>query len=403
MATDPVRLTSLRPDGTASARLDDGTFLQVPGALPGDEVTWHPGRRRGRVQHAELDRVVTPSPDRIAPPCPHDAACGGCDLAPLRHPARGPLFGAMLASVFRQSDPVPVLTAPSPDGHRARISLRIQDGQLGYRGAGTHAFVPITTCRIARPEIQQVLPALQRVVATVSDPALDRVDVRSDGTGVAHVFHTTGPVRPGTFEQLAALGDVAHGRTVIAGDPTRWLPVGEHRLRASPEAFYQVHLEQNARLVDAVCRRILDVQPERVLDLYAGIGNFSIPLAASGVPVVAVEIGGAALKDLAASADRANVSGRVVTHATPAERYDVSREPFDAVVLDPPRAGAGIVLERVLALRPKRVVYVACQPTAAARDLHRHLGDYRLTEVFGVDLFPQTHHVEAVMVLDRPR
>lgn len=400
MPTDT--LTQLRPDGAGGTRRPDGTWLRIPGALPGETVHWERQSTQRKQVTGTLDQIQTPSPDRILPPCPWDAECGGCDLAHLAHTARAHHLGAMLTDLLRWPQQVEVLAAPSPIGHRARVSLNIEHGIVGYRTQGAHDLVAIDTCSIARPEIQRALPALRQAVAEADDPALDRVELRSDGASVAFAFQARSKARPPTLDRLSALGDVALNGRRLSGDPIRWIPVLGHRLRASPAAFYQVHLEQNERMVQAILDRILAVQPDRVLDLYAGIGNFSLPLAAAGVPTVAVESAGAALRDLQHTAQMLGVRDRVTAIEQRAERYDVASHPFDAAILDPPRAGAGAVLQRVLQLRPRRVILVACHPIAARADLQRHLGDYQLTEVFGVDLFPQTHHVEAVFVLDRP-
>ncbi|MCA9495269.1 MAG: class I SAM-dependent RNA methyltransferase, partial [Myxococcales bacterium] len=134
----------------------------------------------------------------------------------------------------------------------------------------------------------------------------------------------------------------------------------------------------------------------RVLDLYAGIGNLSLPLAARGLPVIAVEAPGPGSEDL-----RRNAAGLPAeVHARPVERFDASRSPFDALVLDPPRAGAPGVLPKVTLLRPRVIVLVSCFAASAARDL-AELKGYRAVSVRCFDLFPDTHHVETVVVLER--
>lgn len=397
-----TELTMLRHDGAGGARVEGGD-LRVPGGLPGDVVRWTAVERKGRTTTARLDAILTPSPDRRAPSCPWDAACGGCDLAALRPATRHAALAEHVARAFGLANPVPLHAAPADTDHRARITLTLARGAIGYRGARSHDLVEIGTCGIARPEIQAALPALREVVAQVADPALRQVELRSDGRRVVFAFRTEGALRDGTSDALAALGDVAVDGRARHGDPFLWIPVGARTLRASPGVFYQVHLEQNAVLVDRVVSAVRAVQAERVLDLYAGIGNLSLPLAAAGVPVVAVEQAGAAIRDLRTTAARDGLIDRVTAVAVDAARYDVATHPFDVAILDPPRAGAGEVFGRVVALRPRRIVYVACHAPSAARDVRAHAlpAGYRLTSVEAVDLFPPTHHVEAVVVLDR--
>jgi 23S rRNA (uracil1939-C5)-methyltransferase len=214
------------------------------------------------------------------------------------------------------------------------------------------------------------------------------------------------------FGREAAVAVALDGRPVtgdaVAGDPVLALEVraptgASARLRASPASFYQVNLEANALLVEYVVEATRGRDATRALDLYAGIGNLGIPLALCGVPVVAVEAPGPGARDLAANARAAAEAGaRVEAVAERVERFDPSRVPFDAVILDPPRAGAPGVLERVVRNRPRVVVYVSCFAPNAARDIGRILDRrYALAELRAFDLFPDTHHVEVVAVLER--
>ena len=162
----------------------------------------------------------------------------------------------------------------------------------------------------------------------------------------------------------------------------------------------------NERLVACVASKVLGLQAERVLDLYAGIGNLTLPVAATGVPVVAVEREGQATADLRAN-DRAWVANRskrasIEVVEASVERFDPSRVAFDVVVLDPPRAGAPGVLERLARQRPKGIVYVACDAVNAARDLRPLLkSGYHLASLECFDMFPETRHFETVAVMRR--
>jgi 23S rRNA (uracil1939-C5)-methyltransferase len=185
----------------------------------------------------------------------------------------------------------------------------------------------------------------------------------------------------------------------VAGVPTLTLEVDGVQLRASPRAFYQVNLEANGLLVAWVREQVLQRRPERVLDLYAGIGNLSLPLAARGVPVAAVESEGQAVADLRHTAQRWSHVSAIVQRV---ERFDPSREAFDVVLLDPPRAGAPGILPRVVRNRPRAIVYVSCHAPSAARDLRKIRGrGYELVATRCFDLFPDTHHLETVLVLER--
>ena len=371
-------LQFLHPDGRTGGKTDDGKVVWVRDGVVGDTLA---------------DGCAAPdSPHRRAPSCPVTDRCGGCDLDAWQPSARREALGAMVARAYRHEGELAVHPSPRDAGVRARLKLAIDGGRVGYRQARSHELVPIEACSIGRPELQPVIAHLDGI--TLPD-GLASVELRSDGTRVMLAFRQAGRQRVDLPELP---WPVALDGRAVQGDPTLWLEVLGHRLRVSPNSFYQVHLEQNQVLTALVRDAVAARSPERILDLYAGIGNLTVPLAATGVPVVAVELEGHATSDL-----RHNAEGLPITVRTGrVERFDPSTEPFDAVVLDPPRAGAGSVVDRVLRNRPRVMVHVACDPVAGARDVARaRKAGYRLVQLDCVDLFPQTHHVETVAVLER--
>jgi 23S rRNA (uracil1939-C5)-methyltransferase len=392
----------LLPDGAGAGPSPDGP-VEIPGALPGDRVRYELVDRRGRTLIGRLSEIVAPAPERRAPPCPHSARCGGCDLDALPPDAQREAKAGLIRHALRLPAPPPVRPSPRATGYRARIKLGVRGGEIGFFGARSHELVPIPTCGVARPELQAALPALAEAIRATGGTGISDVELRTDGDRAVVAATSAGDVPRAVRDALANLGDVALDGRRLAGDPNLSVPVGALRLRASPRSFFQINLELNAALVASVCRYIADIAPERTLDLYAGIGNFTLPLAlATGAPVLAVESVGQALEDLRASADALGLGARVACLAMPVERLDPSREPFDAVILDPPRAGAPGIVPKLLRNRPRRIVYVACHAPSAARDLKPALdAGYTITAVEGYDLFPDTHHVETVVVLDR--
>jgi 23S rRNA (uracil1939-C5)-methyltransferase len=398
---DIARVEWLLPDGRGGGPLGDGRVARIPGVVPGDVVRIRSVREGKRAVDAEVAELLTPSPDRRDPPCPHSAACGGCDLDGLLPDARATALVRMLGRTFGVApDEIGWTSSPSSGGRRARIKLAVEGGRLGYRAHRSHELVEIDVCRVARPEIA----ALHQRVADwlAADAArgegLASVELRSDGRRAVAAFSSRGQVPGDVVEQMADLGDVALDERRVGGEPTLTLSVAGLSLRASPGSFFQVDAAVNEALVAFARDAIVARGAERVLDLYAGIGNLGLPVAHTGVPLIAVEAPGSAIEDLRHNA-RAHGLG-VEVHAARVERLDPSRLAFDAVILDPPRAGAPGVLPRIVRNRPRTIVYVSCVPPNAARDVAKVPG-YRLAAVRAFDLFPDTHHVEAVAVLER--
>ena len=384
----------LLPEGDGGARTSDGV-LRLPGALPGERVRWRADGGKGSRQAGVVEAILSPSPLRRTPPCPFDAECGGCGLAHLAPEGRPEVLSGWARRAWRVPEGFPVgfVASPRASGHRARIKLTLDGGRVGYRREGSHALVPIDHCLAARPEVDAAIARLEGVPLA----GLATVEIRSDGARVVFAFTSAGRFDGAA---LAPLVDVAVDGKVFHGNPTLTLPGG---LRASPSSFYQVNLEVNARLVAHVRDAVLAAKAERVADLYAGIGNLTLPIAAAGVPVIAVEREGQATADLRFNAAAARLAN-VVTVERPVEAWDPSREAFDVVVLDPPRTGAPGVLTRVLRNRPRVIVTVSCHAPSSARDLEPALkAGYEIVSLDVFDLFPDTHHFESIVVARRKR
>lgn len=392
----------LDADGAGGALDERRRVLSIPGALPGDLVRWQPVDETARRVNGLLETVLTPSPARQVPTCPHDQACGGCDLSALRQASRHEHLARAVQRALQLDSPPPIVSTPDALGQRARIKLTVREGRVGYQGAGSHDLVEVERCEIAHPRLHEAHAALRQLVSAHPDPAFDTVELRTDGTAVVFAVRTQGRLAAATRAALPTLGNVVIDGDHAHGDTVLRLPHDGCELHASGESFFQVHLPLNLQLVRHVRDQIVAIAPERVVDLYAGIGNLGVPIARAGIPVVAVERDGTAVRDLEQNAVRLGLT-RLTVRRGAVEHIDLGREPFDAAVLDPPRKGAGEVLGRVLRNRPRRVVYVACQVTSAARDLRAVASaGYRISSVTCFDLFPQTHHIETVLTLDRP-
>lgn len=368
-----------------------GQVLFVRHALPEEvvEVEVTGVGPKGRYLHAEARTILSPSPHRVPPPCPYAGSCGGCDFQHVALAEQRRLKAAVVAEQLTRlgrvdlsevvwSGGVQAVPVPGrPDdglGWRSRVRFAIDaDGRAGFRRHRSHEVVPVEDCLIAHPlvdvpEIAQTSwPGVEQVSVSVSTPSGERL------------------VQVGTGRGSEPLHLEAAGR--------RWL--------VPPGGFWQVHPGAADVLVEAVLELAQPRAGEHLVDLYAGVGLFSGAWGStvSGrVDLVEGDRGAAAV----AASNLADLEG-VRVHPVAVEGF-VQASPDlrpDVVVLDPPRVGARrAVVEPVAGWSPRAVVYVACDPSALARDvaLLAEAG-YRLAEVRAFDLFPMTHHVESVALL----
>ena len=342
-------------------------------------------------------------PPSRALPCPHHAICGLCTEMPR---AEDEQLAGRVARVTRSlgRPPDQVVPAPRAVGYRARVRFGVDaQGRLCYHQPRSSALTAIPACALARPEIDAVIAAMPPL-----PPGLEAVELRSDGARVVWVGTPARRSNPQLVDQvrdldLARLGlaGVVLGGTTLSGDGRAQLCAGGVRHLVSPSVFYQVNLELNEVLVQTIAEVVLALRPATVLDLYAGYGNLSLPLAAQGVPVVLWESNTAALADARRTIARDGLPA--TTHAGDAARFRAGNAFFDVAVLDPPAAGAPGGVAARGATRPRALVVVSCFHANLSRDLRPALeAGYRVTRAVVLDFFPQTPLAETLVVLTRP-
>ena len=401
-----LRIERLAFGGDAVGR-HEGRVVFVPFAAPGDLVRVEVTAVERAFSRARLVEVIEPGPDRVAPRCRHFGDCGGCQFQHVAYPAqvaaKAEFVRDALVRIGRFDWPRPVTVHHAePWGYRSRTQLKLKatsglraDGThgrlrrneraaapparadggppvLGFHRAFTHAVVDLEQCPVLAPELERGLADVRAAVARL--PKQDWPYQIEGACGVDGAAWA--PDLPGIAKDL-----VEH-------------EVQGFRYLIEPESFFQ----GNRHLVDRLVAGALgDERGELAFDLYAGVGLFALPLARRFARVVAVED-----ERRAATLGRVNAKTNGCDNVrylrrTTEQFLQANRERPDLVLMDPPRLGAKPALPLLLALRARRVVYVACDPQTQARDLRTLVdGGYELEDVEAYDMFPQTYHVEAV-------
>ena len=390
--------------GSCVARADDGRVVFVRHALPGERVRAVVTSQTRSFLRADAVEVLEASPHRVAPPCPYagPGRCGGCDLQHVAVPHQRELKAALVAEQLQRlagvALPVVIEEVPgAPDGlgWRTRVQFAVApSGRVGLRRHRSHELEPVERCLIASDGVEAA------GVEALRWPGVSVVEVAAEGG--QRVLSLTSRGRPQLPDVTGGLA--VDGRRTRTPHGLRHTVLGRS-FEVGTGGFWQVH----PGAADVLARAVLDgldPQPgERALDLYAGVGLFAALIGervgATG-SVLAVESNPHACADAARNtADLPQVRVRTASVDPGVLR---AAGPVDLVVLDPPRAGAGLEVTRALAgLRPRRLVYVACDPAGFARDLAVLLEvGWELDGLRGLDLFPMTEHVELVAVLTPP-
>lgn len=392
-----VEVGPIAHGGHCVARLD-GQVVFVRHALPGEQVRIRITETGKRFLRADAVEVLRAAPDRVEPPCALAGICGGCDFQHVSMTGQAQLLGDVVREQLQRlagvdwAGEVEVITPTL--GWRTRMIWSVApDGRPGLRRHRSHDVVPVDTCPIAHPDLPDV------TLQTWDSPSVEAI---RSSTG-QHLLVTDASIEDAT--EAGVDGVVADDGTVRAGTDHLTERVNDIDFRVTGSGFWQVHPEAASTLVDAVLD-VAQVRPgDTVHDLYAGVGLFTAFLADAAGPtghVLSVEADRVGHRDARRNLhDRptveliADTSERVLQHQRLGERADI-------VVLDPPRTGAKKAVAGIAALSPRRIVYVACDPAALARDIASFapLG-YRMAGLRAFALFPMTHHVECVAVLER--
>jgi 23S rRNA (uracil1939-C5)-methyltransferase len=381
-----VTVERILPGGVGLAHAQGQTVF-VSLAAPGDLVRVRVETVRAGLAFASIVEVLTPSPVRIEPPCPHFGRCGGCDFQQLDYEAqlaaKVEIIRDCLRRVARVEPPAEIPITPSPIQWHYRSRARWQHDplrkHLGYFERGSHRIRDVAECPVAAPAVQERLTNLRALMGEdrLPDDALE-------------------------FEAIAGDDGVALAPAIEPDDEREQTRViGGERYRFDAGCFFQIN---HALLEPLVREGLRDAEGVTALDLYSGVGLFTLPLARRFSRVVAIEGNSAAVRYAQRNlADASLTNARVETAAVGEwlARHAEELGHVDFILLDPPRAGAEAQTVRaILALRPRHVSYVSCDPATLARDLRLLTeGGYRAASVHAFDMFPQTHHVETVVHL----
>jgi 23S rRNA (uracil1939-C5)-methyltransferase len=410
-----------------------GKTVFIAGALPGERVTFR--RRSFHKSHdeAELVEILEPSPDRVAPRCAHFGVCGGCALQHLAPEAQLAAKQKELASNLERIGNVtpgtwlpPLLGPHWAYRRRARLSSRYvaKKGRslVGFREKQGRYVADVARCEVLAEPVGALVGAFAELLTSMAGrETIPQIEVALSDGERALVMRVLEPlpesdlVRLRDFERAQGLRILLQPGGLDSIVPLTPGPLDLHyrldafdlKLDFGPTDFVQVNAAINQSMV-ARAIELLELGPgDRVLDLYCGLGNFTLPMARRAARVTGIE-GEAGLIERA----RANARANGITNADfhvgdlsqpPDRTLSWMRAGYDAVLLDPPRVGAREVLSAVAHLAPRRVVYISCHTGSLARDLGvlTHELGFRLRAAGVLDMFPHTTHVESVAVLDR--
>ena len=431
MTIAEVEIADLSHDGRGVARID-GKAVFVAGALAGERVRMRYTGKHRHYDEAIVEEVLLASPDRVVPLCAHFGVCGGCALQHLAPEAQIAAKQHVLLENLERIGKVhprsllPPLT-DSPWGYRrkARLGVKYVEKKgrvlVGFRESNGRFIADIAVCEVLHPSVGQRIAAIASLVESLdASRTIPQIEVAAGDDLVALIFRHLQPLSDADRTKLIEFGQV-QGLAIylqpggIDSVAPLWpedarlsfrVPDYDLEIEFQPLDFIQVNRGMNLRMIEQTVS-LLDPQPgDRVLDLFCGLGNFTLPLARRAAAVTGVEGERGLVARAAENAKRNNVQNATFHVADlAADQRDTpwARTDHELLLLDPPRSGAAAVLEYLPRRATRRVVYVSCHPGSLARDagtlVEQH--GFRLSSAGVMDMFPHTAHVESIAVFDR--
>ncbi|MCT7945448.1 23S rRNA (uracil(1939)-C(5))-methyltransferase RlmD [Shewanella septentrionalis] len=410
-----------------------GKVVFIPGALPDETVTVQLTEQKKNYARAKLIKVDTPSSERVEPECPHYHTCGGCDLQHMslsgqREHKEAALLDIMAKFAGAEGGTLsPALTGESWHyRRRARLATLFDKNtkhlSLGFRAASSSNVVPISQCQVlAKPLSDLIVPFAKLLNQLSAKASLGHLELIAADNGHFAVLRITKALNDKDLAKLSAFAEQHQIHICLQDNEGQFQGVGAElvlpvyqllgdkaesdavSLSFTPGNFVQVNGQINKAMVAQAMDWLAPAPDERILDLFCGMGNFSLPLAKMGADVIGVEGVAEMVTQARVNAKANNLDKLTFYHGDLSA--DLSLEPWmgkiDKLLLDPARAGAFESLQWLKKMKPRKVVYVSCNPASLARDsavlLER---GYRLQQLGLIDMFPQTHHIEAMALFE---
>ncbi len=427
---EPIEATieSLSHDGKGIAHNKEGKVIFISGALPGEQVMFKMTGRRRSFDSGEVVEVLSVSEDRVEPPCPHFNGCGGCSLQQMDPQAQIAFKQQSLLDNFERIGKVKPETVLPPltgvdRGYRrkARLGVRYvpkKGGALvGFREKSSGYLTVMDSCQVLVPAVGERIADLRALITSLEQcNKIAQIEVACDDSRCLLVFRNLEPLPAGDLEKLDRFGKTHDLHIYLQPKgPDSVVPLNQmhtttlsYRLdqfelnyRFLPTDFTQVNGEINQRMVPMAIEMLKLEEGDEVLDLFCGLGNFTLPMARQAGHVVGVE-GDEALVQRARDNAALNAIENAEFYAVDLQDEETGgvwlNDRYNKVLLDPPRSGALEIVQKMGKINPQRIVYVSCNPATLARDADELVNNqgYQLVSAGVMDMFPHTAHVESI-------
>lgn len=393
-----VIITDFNHTGEGIGRID-GKIIFIPKTIPGDIVLVKDIKDFKSYYKGTVDKVITPSPDRIPPKCPYYDLCGGCDLLNINYSNQLSYKQNKVKNILKKYANIDIdleiLSSQKEYGYRNKITLQVENGKLGLYQQNSNTLVEIDECLLVSTNVNNLI----KIIKNNLDLSLvSNIMIREYKDNLMLQF--IGNInKSNVINQLSKYTKVIYlNDLLLYGDKNLEVKLGNYKYKVSPSSFFQVNYESATKLYDKIIE-YLGPDNNKVLDLYCGTASIGIYISNYCKEITGIEINSSSVKDANENIKLNNLNNIKVLKGDVGKLL-TTKDKYDAIIVDPPRSGLDKkTKETLLKIKSKKIIYVSCDPITLARDLNTLKELYDIKDITLVDMFPNTYHVESVVWL----
>ena len=397
-----VKILRLNNEGEGIASID-GKLCFIKGALPDEIVDIEIIEDKGNYFIGKLLNVVTPSENRVIPKCPYYDKCGGCELMHQVNNKNLEFKQDKVKGIFKKIcgfDINPEIYSFNELNYRNKVTLKVNNNELGYYEEKTHNIVDIDKCLLLDEKINEVITILRSFIQNKEHNA-NEIMIRSISNEIMISFDNLNPIYKEELLSLLPSVSIYINGEHVSGNKQLIEIIGDYKFYVSPESFFQVNTVTFKELYKYVISK-LDNE-EIALDLYSGTGTISILMSEYFNKVYGIEVSHSSIEDANENLKLNEITNVEFIEGKVEDKIDLLKElKVDTVIMDPPRSGSdNKSLISIMKINPKKIIYISCNPVTLARDYNVLKEQYSLKSIDLFDMFPQTSHIESLLVLEK--
>ena len=394
-----LEIVSLNHTGEGIGRIDNKVIF-IPKTIPGDIITVKDIKEYKNYSKGTLDKIITPSKDRITPKCPFYDKCGGCDLQQLTYPKQLDYKKEKVKNILSKyaniNIDLNILLSPKEFGYRNKITIQVNNGHLGLYQHNSNNLIEIDECLLVSSNINNLIKIIKNKLDLSK---ITNIMIREYNNDLMIQFI-------GSIDKELVIKELSNyvkiiyiNDALIYGDNNLEVKLGNYKYKVSPYSFFQVNYETATILYNKVIE-YLGTNNNKVLDLYCGTASIGIYISKYCKEILGIEINSSSVRDAKENIKLNNLNNIKVIEGDVGKLLQ-SKEKYDAIIVDPPRSGLDKrTKETLLKIKSNKLIYVSCDPITLARDLNILKEIYEIKDITLVDMFPNTYHVESIVLMN---